>query len=229
MSTAKSDAMRNDSPLRVWGVGTTRTIRVHWMLAELGLDYETREIIPRTDTMEGPDFLQVSARGKVPILEHGSVVIGESAAIVHYLADRFPSDLVFVPTPGTAERARFDEMCFFAMSEMDAPLYVIRRHEGLPEVYGASQVAVDAAREYFLRQSRVVESWLEAIDTFMMGKRFSAVDILIVSCLNWAQFVGIELAPRLADYLAMTAERPASKAAFAKNFPPAAMAMLTKS
>lgn len=225
MSTDVSD----DSPLRVWGVGTARTIRVHWMLGELGLDYETREIIPRTDTMEDPGFLQVSARGKVPILEHGSVVIGESAAIVHYLADRFSSDAVYVPSPGTAQRARFDEMCFFGMSEVDAPLYVIRRHEGLPEVYGASQVAVDAARQYFLRQSRVVESWLDADGPLMMGKRFSAADILLGTCLSWAQFIGIELTPRLADYLALAADRPAFKAAFAKNLTPAAMAMLTKS
>ena len=47
-------------PLILWGVGTSRTIRPHWALCELGVDYETRKIIPRTESMEDPAFLAVS-------------------------------------------------------------------------------------------------------------------------------------------------------------------------
>ena len=137
--------MVDDLPLILWGVGTSRTIRPHWALCELGVDYETRKIIPRTESMEDPAILAVSTRGKVPILQHGDITLGESAAIVLYLAGRFNDRLVLTPEPGTSERIRFDEMYFFITSELDAPLYVIRRHEGLPEVYGASTVAVDAA------------------------------------------------------------------------------------
>jgi glutathione S-transferase len=75
--------------IRVWGIGTSRTIRPHWALAELGVEYETRAIIPRTPSMEDPEFLSVSRRGKVPILEHDDLVIGESGAIVFWLAEHF--------------------------------------------------------------------------------------------------------------------------------------------
>ena len=43
---------------RIWGVGTARTLRAHWMLCELDVDYEWREIIPRTDTMRNEAFLR---------------------------------------------------------------------------------------------------------------------------------------------------------------------------
>ena len=211
----------------LWGVGTSRTIRAHWVLCELGVEYETREIIPRTDSMNDPAFLSVSTRGKVPILQHGALTLGESGAIVLYLADRYSDRLTLTPEPSTTERARFDEMYSFIMTELDAPLYVIRRHEGLPDIYGASQTAVDAARDYFLRQANVIETWL-ASGPYLLGEKFSAVDILAASCAMWAQFIGIDLPARLAEYLAGISARDGAKQAFQNNFTPKAMAELSK-
>ena len=40
---------RAENPrLILWGVGTSRTIRPHWALHELGLPYDSRPILPRT-------------------------------------------------------------------------------------------------------------------------------------------------------------------------------------
>ena len=151
-----------DSGLRVWGIGTSRTIRVHWALEELGLEYETREILPRTESMRSPDFVRLSARGKVPLLEDGERVMGESGAILFHLAERYRDRIELAPESNTRARADFDDLCFFILTELDAVLYIIRRHEGLPELYGSAPVATQAARDYFLRQvgepeSRVVE------------------------------------------------------------------------
>ena len=66
--------------LRLWGVGTSRTLRPHWLLAELGLPYECREILPRSSSMQDPAFRALAPRGKVPILEDGGLVVGESGA-----------------------------------------------------------------------------------------------------------------------------------------------------
>ena len=104
---------------RLWGIGTARTFRPHWMLAELGLDYETKDIITRTESMDAENFRALSRRGKIPLLEDGDLMIGESAAIVLYLADRYRKDGVFAPEPGTNDRARHDELCFFIMVAKD--------------------------------------------------------------------------------------------------------------
>jgi glutathione S-transferase len=40
--------MSRQPELIVWGAGTSRTLRVHWMLAELNLEYDNRKVGPRT-------------------------------------------------------------------------------------------------------------------------------------------------------------------------------------
>lgn len=209
----------------VWGVGTSRTLRAHWALCELGVEYAWRNIIPRTDSMQSPDFLAVSRRGKVPILQHGELTIGESGAIVLYLVDRFADRAVLAPPAATPERARFHDRFLFALSELDGPLYVIRRHAGLGEIYGESKVAVEAARDYFVRQAELANGWLDDGD-YAFGERFSAVDIVLASCTAWAQVVGIGLPDALASHLARCRKRPALEQAFANNFPPEALAVL---
>jgi glutathione S-transferase len=211
---------------RVWGVGTSRTMRVHWMLCELGLPYETREIIPRTESMNDRDFLEKSQRGKVPLLEEGNLLIGESGAIVFHLADRYRERLVLAPKPATGERARFDDLCLFTLMELDAPLYVIRRHEGLPDIYGEAPVAVAAARDYFLRSAQEIEQRLADGRPFLLGDDFSGADLLLATCTRWASFVGIALSEPLARHGAACEARPACREAMQRNFPPAALEAL---
>ena len=59
----------NPQSRRVWGLGTPRTFRVHWMLAELGLPFETREILPRHPSMHDAEFRSRSLREKIPLYE----------------------------------------------------------------------------------------------------------------------------------------------------------------
>jgi glutathione S-transferase len=211
---------------RLWGIGTPRTLRPHWMLAELGLEYETIEIITRTKSMDSAEFAALSKRKKVPLFEDGDLMIGESAAIILYLADRYRDLGSFAPEPDTNDRARHDELCFFIMSEMDAALYIIRRHGGLPEIYGASTTAVESAKAYFLRSSEEVGDRMRDGRAYLLGDRFSCADLLLKTCLDWAGFVSIELTEPLSAYSARIAERPAYGVAMAKNFTQASLAAL---
>lgn len=216
-----------DAPARrVWGIGTSRTIRPHWMLRELDLPYETREILPRTESMQDPDFLAISRRSKVPILEDDGLVIAESGAMVVYLADRYREQVALSPPPASRERARFEELCFFIATELDAPLYIVRRHEGLPSIYGEAPVAVRSAKEYFLRQCEQAEERLSEAGPFLMGEEFSGCDVLLVSCIEWARFAGMEIPGRIAEYRERIADRPAYGQALGHNFPPHAIALL---
>jgi glutathione S-transferase len=214
---------------RVWGIGSPRTLRAHWMLHELGLDYETRAILPRSDEMDDPELVRLSQRRKIPFFEDGELRIGESGAIVLYLADRYRDRAVLAPAPGSAERARFEEIVFFVLMELDATaLYVLRRHEGLPDVYGEARAACAAARDYFARMVGEIERRLADDRPHLLGDAFSAADVLLVSCLAWAQFVAIPLAPVLTAYQTRVSGRPAFARAMAVNFPPEALAALAR-
>jgi glutathione S-transferase len=197
------------------------------MLHELGLPYETRAILPRSKGMDDPEFRAVSTRGKVPMLQEGDVVVGESGAIVTYLADRHRENRVLIPVAGTPERAQHDDWCSFILMELDATaLYVVRRHEGLPEVYGEAPVAVQEARRYFERQVGVIAEHFGDGRPYLTGREFAVADLLLVTCLRWASLISIALPAVLAPYDARVTARPAFAAAMAANFPPEAMAAL---
>ena len=149
--------------LTLWGMGTVRQLRPHWMLAELGLDYEYFPVHPRSGETMKPEFLKINPRHKVPVLRHGEMIIAESAAIIQYLSEAFnpPEDLHVPRDPVT--RAKLNEWCYFVVSELDATsLYIIRRHLGLKHVYGEAPRAVEEARKYFSEQLGAVDARIGA-------------------------------------------------------------------
>lgn len=216
------------SRLRVWGIGTPRTLRAHWMLEELSLPYETVAILPRSQAMHEDAFQRLNGRSKVPVLEDDALVIGESGAILFHLADRYRERGSLAPPPASAERARFDDLCLFALTELDATLYVIRRHEGLPGVYGEAPTACAAARQYFERQAGEIERTLADGRPHLLGADFSAADLLVTTCLDWAAFVSVPFPATLEPYRRRVGEREACKRAMATNFPPAAFEALRR-
>ncbi len=213
-----SDLSAND--LTVWGIGTARAMRVHWMALELGLDYQCRPVRTRTAETRSDEFTKLNPKQKIPVLCHGALVLSESAAILAYLAEAFsvPDDF-YVPEDAAA-RARLNEWCYFIMSELDAhSLYLIRRHEGLKEIYGAAPAAVASAREYFLKQANAVDGRVEAAGAYLMGEKFAVADILMMTCLDWANAYDIDLPPALRDYRARVGERPAYQRALRVTYP----------
>ena len=205
----------------LWGVGTSRTIRPHWALHELDLGFELRPILPRTGETQTPEFTVLTARQKVPVLQDGSLILTESAAIVTYLSDAYgrPDNRLF-PT-GTQERARCLEWCFFVISELDATsLYVIRRHGDLSHIYGEAPLANEAAAAYFQKQMRTVERTLDAGPHYILGDRFTAADILLSTCVTWAMRYGVPMADSVLAYNRRVTARPAYARAVDTNAPP---------
>lgn len=203
----------------VWGIGTSRTMRVHWMLWELGLAYECYPIQSRTGETLTDEFRQLNPRHKIPVLRHGSLVVTESAAIIQYLSETFPDTSVIHVPQDAVSRAELNEWCYFIMSELDAgSLYVIRRHEGLPQIYGAAPSAVESARSYFLHNLEAMATRIGGEHTYLLGEQLSAADILLMTSLDWAASCGIALPETVSHYRQRVALRPAYQAALKKNF-----------
>jgi glutathione S-transferase len=203
----------------VWGVGTSRTIRVHWMLIELGLEYECHRIRSRTGETRTETFRQLNPRHKIPVLVHCSFVLTESAAIIQYLCERFPHPDIYAPVDAVS-RARLQEWCHFIMAELDAgALYVLRRHDDLKAIYGEAPAAVEAARAYFLHHLDAMTGQIDRHGTYLLGDRLSTADVLLMTCLDWAVHCGISLPEVAARYQRRVAVRPAYERAFRENFP----------
>ena len=192
----------------LWGVGSSRALRGHWALIELGLPYRREPIQSRSGETETPAYRKLNPRGKIPVLEDGGLVLSESAAIVTYLAETYGNGRL-IPAGG-AERAKYFEWLSFISMEIDATtLYVLRRHEGLPHIYGEAPIANTAARGYFDRMICAAAEELKDGRTFLLGREFTGADILMTTCLDWAMAYDVPVPEPWLSYRKRTAGRPA--------------------
>ena len=153
-------------------------MRVHWMLHELDLPYQTFPIKARSGETQTDSYLDINPKGKIPTLVHDKFVLSEGFAILRYLSNLSSSedkDHLQISIEG---QATYDEWASFILMELDATsLYVIRRHRDLEEIYGRSSEAVRSAEKYF---EKMLLARCGEVDFtgYVWGDRFSEIDIL---------------------------------------------------
>ena len=210
--------MATSSTITIWGGASSRSMRAHWMAHELQLNYHAELIGSRTGETQTPEFRKLNLKEKIPVLVDGDLILTESAAIVTYLADTYGKDTGLVPPPYTVERALYNQWSSFVQMELDAhTLYVLRKHQSLPELYGEAPNAVHAAIEGFQKQVAVAELALQHTD-FLVSGQFTGADILLVTTLKWAEAYAAPLSGRLVEYMHLHTARPAYKQAGRLNF-----------
>lgn len=206
--------------LVVHGVGTLRALRAHWAMAELGLDYRTEAVQSRTGQTKTDAYTRLDPRQKIPVLVDGSFVLTESAVIVTYLGETYGRVGPTLVPAEPHERARYNEWISFICMELDATsLYVLRRHEGLPEIYGESPVASQVARDYFAKMIDAAAVRYGGDRDYLLESGFSGADIVMATCLIWADRLDIAVPPALRTYFERVTSRPAFTAALAANDP----------
>jgi glutathione S-transferase len=202
----------------LWGVGTSRTIRAHWALIELNLSYKTEIIRTRTTDTETAAFKSVNPRQKIPVLQDGTLTMGESAAIVTYLAEGYSTEQVSLIPDNPKARAKYFEWMSFICMELDATsLYVLRRHWSLPEIYGDSPIANKASEEYFNRMITAADKLKNPKQKYLLETGFSGVDILMTTTLKWAIDYNQKIPNDFMEYLDHMVNRPGYIAALEAN------------
>ncbi|MCA8927124.1 MAG: glutathione S-transferase family protein [Alphaproteobacteria bacterium] len=206
----------------LWGAVSSRALRVHWALIELGLAYRSVPIQSRSGETETPEYGRLNPRRKIPTFRDGDLVLTESAAIVTYLAETYGTpERSLIPT-AQPMRAKYFEWLSFVAMELDATaLYVLRRHEGLPEIYGAAPVACRAARAYFDKMIRASAADLADGRRYLTGEAFTGADICMTTVLDWAERYDCPLPEAWLAYRERVRERPSYAAALAANRAPA--------
>lgn len=193
-------------------------MRAHWMAAELDLQYTPKLVGSRSGTTQSTLFRSLNAKEKIPVLVDGNFVLSESAAIVTYLGDTYGPDSGLVPKPYSLQRAKYNEWLSFIQMELDAhTLYVMRKHQDLVDLYGNAPAAIAEAIAGFTKQVAVAHSRLEA-RPYLLGEQFTAADLLLSTCLDWAVAYKLHLTPVLNTYRKQIQQRPAFIAASKINF-----------
>jgi glutathione S-transferase len=198
--------------LTVYGCANTRSSRVLWALEEAGAEYEYLAIDLRAGAGWQPEYLALNPGGKVPTLVDGELVLTESAAICTYIGDCFPGSRL-TPLVGSSERAQYNQWCYFALSELEQPLWTLAKHTfALPERRRVAAV-LDTARWEFSVAAKVLAAGLGRRE-FIVGDRFTAADILIAHALGWARAWKLPLEH---DHLAAYADRLLARPAWART------------
>ena len=85
----------------------SQSIRILWLLEELGAPYEVKLYDRDPVTRLAPAaYKAISPLGTAPVITEGDVTLAETNAIVDYLLDRH-DDGRLRPAPGTPDRARY--------------------------------------------------------------------------------------------------------------------------
>ena len=204
--------------LTLVGHAMFRSFRNLWMLEEMGIPYRNVAAKPQSK-----DAKSANPFGKVPALVDGDFAMFESAAINTYLGDRQrqegPLAQAMVPAPGTQTRGRYEMLVSCMQTEMDAQcLWIHRKHEAMGKVFGDIPEAVAHARSHFGNVLRVLLGELvKSGGCYLLGEQFSAADILLVHCLDWAGSIGwledakitAEERSSMESYLKLCRSRPA--------------------
>lgn len=184
----------------------SRSTRILWLLEELGGPYGVRKVdIRRRDGSGARDPNNPHPDGKVPALLDGEALVTESAAIVLYLTDKRP-EAGLAPGPRDEGRAAYLSWLFWYHAELEPALNAkvsgrLDQDPAAQQGYEAALARIDAAL---------------AAGPWLMGDRFTAVDLLIGSPFQWFRAFAPENAA-LDAWLARLAERPALARAQARD------------
>jgi glutathione S-transferase len=192
--------------MKLYGFGPTRSLRALWGLKELGVDFEVEVVNLLAGEHQRPEFLRLNPAGKVPVLVDGDVVIPESAAIVLYLAEKYPQKNLLPADIKT--RAQVFRWLMFAVTELEQPLWRITRNTALLAEDKRVPQDVPLAREDFTHMAAILERHMEG-RSFIVGDAVTAADCVSAYLIDWANEQGlIEGKPNLQAYLARMYARP---------------------
>ena len=171
-------------------------------LYEAGAPARFIEVDPKTKrTLNGDDFFEINPLGLVPTIrtDDGEIVT-ENAAILQYIADRYPN-AALAPSGGM-RRSRLQQWLCFIGTELHKGLFVPLFDTKMPP-------------EAKTRTLEKGESRLAYLDKYLAGREFllghfSVADAYMVTVLNWniATPVDLKRWPAVASYYTRLKQRP---------------------
>lgn len=167
--------------------------------------------------MQAPEYLAINPLGQVPALvTPEGEVLTESAAILLFLAERFP-EAGLAPPPGHPERGRFLRWVVY----IAANIYPCVARWDFPARYttdpAGTEAVKQAARQDADRHWALLDASL-APDPWCLTV-FSALDIQVATMSGWMGGAARRAAhfPRLAAHAARVAARPGLGAAWQRH------------
>jgi glutathione S-transferase len=163
----------------------TASLVVHLALLEIGCPFRLEKVDFSKDAQHSAEYMRINPRGQVPTLLIDGKAYFESAALLMLLAERHPESGLAPPVGSDARPDWYQWIGFFSNS-----LAATYRYWFYPRDLGADEhpPAIRAAL-----QARIEGTWaqvdahLQARGPYVLGTRFSGVDLLATMLMRWSR------------------------------------------
>ena len=190
--------------MKLYHCPQTRAFTALWMMEEAGEPYEIVRVNIRAPGHPSDAYRKINPMGKVAGLEDGGIGFGETAAILLYVADKFPQKKLS-PAATDPRRGRFLQWLMFSATTLE-PAMVEKRMGHTPN-------SVSAGWGDYDRAFNALEAALKP-GPWLFGDQFTAADLYIGSSLGFGMMFGmIDKRPAFVEFSERAQSRPAFKRA----------------
>ena len=175
--------------------------RVRIFAAEKGIDLSSKEVsIPKRE-QKAPEYVAKNPRGQTPILElDDGTVIAESVAIMRNLEAEQPDPPLFGTTAREiAEIEMWNRRVEMILMPAIAAVWV-HTHPFTAALPGRNVEWGESNRPRVVEGMRFFDGSLEGRE-YLAGSAFSAADILLLTTVDFAKFIGLEMPSECANLL----------------------------
>lgn len=202
--------------LTVHHLGISQSDRIVWLCEELGIPYELKRYArdPKT-RLAPPEYRALTPFGTTPVITDGDIVLGESAAIVEYIAETYADGRLLLRrgAPGYVD---FLYWFHFANGSFMPAALVDMVATRLDASGAKTGVRARLDRAYDQVEARL------GVVPYLAGDAFTAADIMTMFPLTTMRvFAPRDLAPypNIQAYIQRIAARPAFQRAMKKADP----------
>lgn len=169
----------NHNSYILFGGYVSRTTAVQMVLEELEIKYEYRQVITRDGEHKSPKYLKINPAGYVPTLvTPDGHIMHEAAGICLWLADANKNEDL-APLPQDKDRMEFLSKLFFITNDIQPSSKQVFFSDRYAPTKSTVSLAKDQAIDRVLERWSVLNNYLEKSGPFILGNRFSFVDIYL--------------------------------------------------
>jgi len=212
--------------LKIYGLYRSRATRNIWLCDELGVPFTLVPVIQSDRAAspaaagiplhsKSPEFLKINPNGHIPSIDDDGLILHESLGINLYLAKKHGGPL---GPANIAEDGLLTTWTAWALTEIEPRSIQVLYNRVAKPVDQRDPKAADAAEEALRAPFAVLDKALAA-NGYVVGGRFTVVDINIAECVRYAMAAPalFDANPNVKAWLAKVQGRPAFKAMMAKR------------
>lgn len=196
------------TPLTLYYTPGTCAQAVRIALEETGAPYQLERVDFSAQQQRSPEYLAINPKGRVPALmtEHGTLT--EAAALLAYIAQRFP-EAQLAPTDlfGFARMQEFNIYLASTVHINHAHRPRAARWADEPDAQAAMQRKVPGNMTDNFRY--IEDNYLKG--PWVLGEQYSVCDGYLFTVAGWLKSDGVDIAqfPKVHDHFKRMSERPA--------------------